>query len=154
MITGAARAEAALLVIDAHEGVQENSRRHGFMLSMLGMRQIAVLVNKMDLVGYSQDVFERIVAEYTAFLGRFGVTPLWFIPVSGFTGENVVTPSPNSRWYSGPTVLDALEAFKTRPSARRRAVSHAGARRLQVHPAERRPPHRGGHRRQRPDHGR
>jgi bifunctional enzyme CysN/CysC len=116
MITGAARAEAALLVIDAQEGVQENSRRHGFMLSMLGLRQIAVLVNKMDLVGHRQDVFDAIVAEYKEFLGRFGVTPLWFIPVSGFTGDNLVTPSPNLAWYSGPTVLEALEAFKTRPS--------------------------------------
>jgi bifunctional enzyme CysN/CysC len=115
MITGAARAEAALLVIDAHEGVRENSRRHGFMLSMLGIGQIAVVVNKMDLVGYSQDIFEGIVAEYAAFLGRFGVTPLWFIPVSGVTGENVVTAAPNLAWYRGPTVLDALEAFESRP---------------------------------------
>jgi bifunctional enzyme CysN/CysC len=115
MITGASRAEAALLVIDAHEGVKENSRRHGFMLSMLGIGQIAVLVNKMDLVEYSQEVFDRIVAEYGEFLRRFGVTPVWFIPVSGVTGENLAAPAPNLSWYSGPTVLDALEAFENRP---------------------------------------
>src|SRR5690349_15495402 len=68
MVTGAARAEAGLLVIDAQEGVQENSRRHGYMMSMLGVRQTAVLVNKMDLVGYRQEEFARIQQEYTAFL--------------------------------------------------------------------------------------
>jgi len=115
MITGASRAEAALLVIDAQDGVRENSRRHGFMLSMLGIAQIAVLVNKMDLVAYSQQVFERIVAEYREFLGRFGVTPVWFIPVSGVTGENVVTSAPSLGWYDGPTVLEALEGFESRP---------------------------------------
>ena len=115
MITGASRAEAALLVIDAHEGVRENSRRHGFMLSMLGIGQIAVLVNKMDLVGYRQDVFDRIVGEYGEFLGRFGVSPARFIPVSGVSGENLVTPARSLAWYDGPTVLEALEAFENRP---------------------------------------
>ncbi len=73
MISGAARAEAALLVIDANEGVQENSRRHGYMLSMLGIKQLAVLVNKMDLVDYSQSTFEAIVKEYTDFLNSIGI---------------------------------------------------------------------------------
>ena len=114
MITGASSAEAALLVIDAQEGVQENSRRHGFMLSMLGVGQIAVVINKMDLVGYRQEVFETIVAEEREFLGRLGVTPRAFIPVSGFTGENLVAPAPRMAWYRGPTVLDALEAFDNR----------------------------------------
>jgi bifunctional enzyme CysN/CysC len=115
MITGAARAEAALLVIDAHEGIKENSRRHAFLLSMLGIRQIAVLVNKMDLVDYSADVFERVVAEYAEFLDRIGVTPAWFIPVSGLRGENLISPSANLAWYNGPTVLDGLDAFEDRP---------------------------------------
>ncbi len=116
MISGAARADAALLVIDAKEGVQENSRRHGFMLSMLGIRQIAVLVNKMDLVEYSQATFDAVVSEYREFLARFGVTPSWFIPVSGFHGENLVTSAESLSWYRGPTVLDALDAFESRPS--------------------------------------
>jgi bifunctional enzyme CysN/CysC len=114
MITGASRAEAALLVIDASEGVRENSRRHGFMLSMLGITQIAVLVNKMDLVDHSQPVFERIVAEYAAFLARVGVTPRCYIPVSGATGENVATPASQLSWYRGPTVLEALDQFDNR----------------------------------------
>jgi bifunctional enzyme CysN/CysC len=115
MITGASRAEAALLVIDAQEGIRENSRRHGFMLSMLGIGQIAVLVNKMDLVDYSREVFDRVVDEYGRFLARFGVTPVWFIPVSGVTGENVAATASNLAWYRGPTVLEALEGFESRP---------------------------------------
>src|SRR4029453_3783874 len=92
MVTGGSRAEAALLVIDAHEGIQENSRRHGFMLAMIGIRQIAVLVNKMDLVAYRRDVFDTIVSAYGEFLDRIGITPTWFIPVSGFQGENRADP--------------------------------------------------------------
>ena len=114
MITGASRAEAALLVIDAAEGVRENSRRHGFMLSMLGINQIAVLVNKMDLVHHSRTVFERIVADYAAFLARVGVTPRCYIPVSGATGENVATPASQLSWFRGPTVLEALDQFDNR----------------------------------------
>ena len=117
MISGAARADAALLVIDAHEGVQENSRRHGYMLSMLGIRQIAVVVNKMDLAGYRQDVFDRVVDEYSAFLARVGLRPAAFIPVSGFHGENLIAPAPAFAWYSGPSVLAALEDFVCRPAA-------------------------------------
>ena len=116
MVTGAARAEAALLVIDADEGVRENSRRHGYMMSMLGIRQIAILVNKMDLPDYSQDVFAKIVDEYTAFLKEINVTPACFIPVSGMQGDNIAELSPrNMPWYTGKTVLDMLDAFEKEP---------------------------------------
>jgi len=115
MVTGASRAEAALLVIDAREGIQDNSRRHAFMLAMLGIRQVVVLVNKMDLVGYSREVFDRLAIEFREFLARVGVTPAWFIPVSGFNGDNLVSPAATLPWYDGPTVLDALEAFENRP---------------------------------------
>ena len=116
MVTGAARAEAALLVIDAHEGVRENSRRHGYMMSMLGIRQIAILVNKMDLPDYSQDVFAKIVDEYTAFLKEINVTPACFIPVSGMQGDNIAELAPqNMPWYTGKTVLDMLDAFEKEP---------------------------------------
>jgi bifunctional enzyme CysN/CysC len=111
MVTGASRAEAALLVIDAKEGVQENSRRHGYMMSMLGIRQIAVLVNKMDLVGYDQRHFEGIVAEYSAFLERIGVHPAAFIPAAGREGDNIALRSRAMPWYQGPTVLEALDRF-------------------------------------------
>jgi bifunctional enzyme CysN/CysC len=116
MITGAARAEAALLVIDAQEGVQENSRRHGYMVSLLGIRQLAVLVNKMDLVGWDRAVYDRIVREYGAFLEQVGIRPQCFIPASGRDGDNIATRSTNLPWYNGPTVLDALDGFYTEPS--------------------------------------
>jgi len=115
MVTGANRADAALLVIDAHEGIMENSRRHGFMLSVLGIRQIAVVVNKMDLVGYSQPVFDRLVEEYAQFLEQIGVKASLFLPVSAANGDNLVTASSRLPWHDGPTVLDAIESFHSRP---------------------------------------
>jgi bifunctional enzyme CysN/CysC len=111
MITGAARADAALLVIDAREGVRENSRRHGYMMSMLGIRQLAVLVNKMDLVGFDPAVFEGIVEEYGGFLGRLEMQPAAFIPVSGREGSNIAREEPRTAWYRGPTVLEQLDRF-------------------------------------------
>lgn len=115
MITGASRAEAALLVIDAREGIMENTKRHGYMLSMLGLRQLAVLVNKMDLTQYDREVFGRIKAEYTAFLGRLGIEPVSFIPVSGMEGVNISEKSPLTPWYDGPTVLEQIDAFQHKP---------------------------------------
>lgn len=111
MISGAARAEAALLVIDANEGVQENSRRHGYMLSMLGIKQLAVLVNKMDLVDYSQSTFEAIVKEYTEFLNSIGIVAKTYIPVSGREGDGIAKLTDNISWYSEQTVLDVLDDF-------------------------------------------
>jgi bifunctional enzyme CysN/CysC len=112
MVTGAASAEAALLLIDASEGVQEQSRRHGFLLSLLGIRQIAVLVNKMDLKDYSDKVFKSIEDEYRAFLKQFDVEPKLFIPIAAAKGDNVANKSANMSWYSGPTVLEALDRFQ------------------------------------------
>jgi bifunctional enzyme CysN/CysC len=117
LITGAARAEAALLVIDAQEGIQENSRRHATMLSMLGIRQLAVVVNKMDLAGYRQDRFEGVVTTFRTFLNRLGVTAQTWIPVSARHGGNVVSRAPEMPWFTGPTVLEALEAFRPEPLA-------------------------------------
>ncbi len=115
LVTGAARAEAALLVIDAKEGVRENSRRHGYMMGMLGIRQLVVIVNKMDLVGYDQAAFDEIETEYRAFLSRLDVTPLRCIPVSGRDGENIARHSGLMPWYQGPTVLEALDQFQAEP---------------------------------------
>ena len=111
MISGAARAEAAILVIDAREGVRENSRRHGFMTAMLGIRQILVVVNKMDLVGYDQSVFTAIHEEYAEFLAEIQATPLGFVPVSGRHGDNLVAPSPRTPWYKGPPLLERIDAL-------------------------------------------
>lgn len=111
MISGAARAEAALLLIDALEGVKEQSKKHGYLLSLLGVRQFAVVVNKMDLVGYRQDVFDGIEKEYREFLGQFKAVPSQFIPVSAKLGDNIANRSTTMSWYSGPTVLETLSAF-------------------------------------------
>jgi len=110
MVSGASRAEAALLVIDAEEGVQENSRRHGYMISMLGIRQLVVLVNKMDLVAHRRDVFDAIVAEYRNFLAEVGLEA-HFVPVSGLNGDTIASLGPNMPWYDGPTVLETLDRF-------------------------------------------
>ena len=112
MVTGAANAEAALLLIDAHEGVQENSRRHGYLLNLLGIRQIAVLVNKMDLVEYDQAKFNEIEAEYRRWLKSIGVEPKVFIPIAAKVGDNIATRSRNMAWWNGPTVLETLDEFK------------------------------------------
>jgi bifunctional enzyme CysN/CysC len=111
MISGAARAEAALLVIDAKEGVQENSRRHGYLLSMLGIKQVAVCVNKMDLAEYSQTTFESIRHEYRQFLSQIGVEAMDFIPLSAREGDNVIANSERMPWYTGPTALDIVDSF-------------------------------------------
>lgn len=112
MITGASRAEAALLMIDAKEGVQENSRRHAYMLSMLGIHQIAVVINKMDRVGYDQNVYEKVKAEYLEFLKKINITPKFVLPVSAFKGENIVTKSDKMPWYDGMCVLEVLDHFE------------------------------------------
>src|SRR5439155_12707176 len=112
MVSGAARAEAALLVIDAAEGVQEQSRRHGQLLALVGVQQVAVVVNKMDLVGYSRDRYAAIVDEYSAFLEQLGVTPERFVPASASLGDNVAEAGANMPWYDGPTVLDTLGLFR------------------------------------------
>jgi len=116
MVTGASRAEAALLVIDAHEGIKENSKRHGHMLSMLGIRQVSILVNKMDLVDYSEEVFNQVKKDFTAFLKNLNVTPESFIPISAMEGDNIVTQSPKTSWYQGSSVLNQMDLFKIQPS--------------------------------------
>src|SRR5216684_6745577 len=103
MVTGAANAEAALLLIDAHEGVQENSRRHGYLLNLLGIRQIAVLVNKMDLENYSESRFNQIETEYRAWLRTIGVQPTVFVPIAAKHGDNIASRSVQMPWWQGPT---------------------------------------------------
>ena len=111
MVTGAARAEAAVLVIDAYEGIRENSKRHGYMMSFLGIKNITICVNKMDLVGYREDVFENIRREYTEFLQDINLRPDNFIPISAREGDNIMLSSKNMPWYKGVSVLEALDGF-------------------------------------------
>lgn len=112
MVTGAANSEAALLLIDAHEGVQEQSRRHGYLLHLLGVHQVAVVVNKMDLVGYSAERFGRIAETYRAYLKGLGVEPACFVPISAREGDNMIEHSSHMPWYQGHTVVQALDSFE------------------------------------------
>ncbi len=115
MITGAAHADASLLLIDANEGVQEQSRRHGYLLHLLGIQQVVVLVNKMDLKNHDESVFRSIETEYRAFLKQIHVEPKTFIPISAKNGDNIASHSSNMPWHKGATVLQALDEFKVPP---------------------------------------
>ncbi len=111
MVTGAARADAALIIIDASEGVQEQTRRHGYLLRLIGVRQVVVVVNKMDLVDYSQDVFDKVSSEYRQFLKGIGVEAQFVLPVSARQGDNIAARGDNLTWFTGPAVLEALDAI-------------------------------------------
>jgi bifunctional enzyme CysN/CysC len=112
MITGASNADAAVLVIAASEGVREQSRRHAYLLTLLGIKQVIVVVNKMDLVDFSEQRFQEIKTEYQKFLVDLGLTARCFVPASAKSGENVAHKSEALRWYHGPTVLEALDAVE------------------------------------------
>ena len=122
MITGASQAEAALLIVDASEGVKEQTKRHAYILKMLGLGQVAVLINKMDLVGYSKERFDKVREDLLAFLGSVGIRSGHTVPVSARSGDNVAFASRNMPWYEGPTVLDALDSFDTIESATHRPL--------------------------------
>lgn len=111
MITGAAQADGAVLIIDALEGVRDQTRRHGYLLHLLGIRQVAVVVNKMDRVDFSAARFKEISDEITAHLVGLGVTPTAVVPISARDGDGVSARTPNIAWYRGPTVVEALDAL-------------------------------------------
>jgi len=112
MVSGAAGAEAALLVIDASEGMQEQTRRHAYLLRLLGLQQVAVVVNKLDLVGFSETRFRTIEREARDFLGEIGVVPRLVVPISARHGDNLKALSPSMPWHRGPTLIEALQAFE------------------------------------------
>src|SRR5215212_9469223 len=109
MATGASTCDVAIILIDARNGVMRQTRRHSFIASLLGIRHVAVAINKMDLVGYSEDVFERIKQEYSQFAAKLELGDLRFVPVSALRGDNVVDPSEMMPWYRGETLLHFLE---------------------------------------------
>jgi bifunctional enzyme CysN/CysC len=111
MATGASRADLAILLIDARKGVLVQTRRHSLICSLLGLRHVVVAVNKMDLVSYQTDIFERIVAEYNAFALQLGFSSITSIPISARYGDNMTSPSDKTPWYHGPTLLDYLETI-------------------------------------------
>ncbi len=111
MVSGAASADAAIVVVDAAEGVREQSRRHAYLLHLLGIRQVAVVVNKMDLVAFDQARFDEVSKEITEYLTSIGVTPMVIVPISARDGDNIAKRSRRTSWYDGPTVLSALDGF-------------------------------------------
>jgi bifunctional enzyme CysN/CysC len=112
MVTGASTAQLAVILIDARKGVLAQTRRHSYLCHLLGIRNFVLAVNKMDLVGYDQDIFNAIVTDYTAFATGIGITEFTAIPMSGFRGDNIAAHSDNMAWYSGPPLLAHLETME------------------------------------------
>lgn len=128
MVTGASTADLAVILVDARKGVLVQTQRHSYICHLLGIRNIVLAVNKMDLVEYDQTVFDRIVAEYGDFAKSIGIEDFTAIPISGFKGDNITAaPSGNTPWYRGPSLVDHLEAVNVRS-----AVDQAKAFRMPV----------------------
>jgi bifunctional enzyme CysN/CysC len=109
MVTGASTADLAIILVDARHGVLTQTRRHSFLVSLLGIRHIVVAINKMDIVGYAEDAYERIKADYVDFASRLELPDVHFMPISALKGDNVVTNSPNMPWYTGSPLMPLLE---------------------------------------------
>ncbi|MXO61032.1 sulfate adenylyltransferase subunit CysN [Altererythrobacter salegens] len=120
MVTGASTADLAVILIDARKGVLVQTRRHSFLCHLIGIRNIVLAVNKMDLVDYSQEVFDKIVADYAGFAKEIGIESFTALPISGFKGDNITTaPSANTPWYEGPSLIDHLETVEVRSAVDR-----------------------------------
>ena len=112
MITGASTADLAVVLIDARKGVMTQTRRHSYIVSLIGIRHVVLAVNKMDLVGWSQAAFDEIVSDYSAFAAQIGIENVVCIPISGLDGDNVTTPGDQAPWYRGPTLMTHLETVE------------------------------------------
>ena len=117
MVTGASTADLAVILVDARKGILTQTRRHSYLAHLLGIRNIVLAVNKMDLVGYDQAIFNRIVMTYRAFASELGITRFTPIPISGFKGDNITLRSDNTPWYQGPTLIDHLETVEVNSAA-------------------------------------
>jgi len=113
MATGASTAELAIILCDASRGLTVQSRRHAYIAALLGIPHFVIAVNKMDLVGYNEDVFREIRAEFEPFLHKVGAKDPYFLPLSALKGDNVVEPSQNMAWFNGPSLLEHLETVET-----------------------------------------
>src|SRR6185436_14957856 len=109
MVTGASTADLAVILIDARKGVLTQTRRHSYLAHLIGIRNLVLAVNKMDLIDYDQARYEEIVADYTAFAQEIGIKAFTAMPISGFKGDNITTSSPNMTWYSGKPLMEHLE---------------------------------------------
>lgn len=112
MVTGASTADLAVVLVDARKGVLTQTRRHSFLVSLIGIRRVVLAVNKMDLVGWSQEIFDEIVEDYRAFADQIGLEGVVSIPISGLKGDNITAPGGNSPWYAGPTLMEHLETVE------------------------------------------
>jgi elongation factor 1-alpha len=117
MLTGASHAQLAILVVSAPDGIQEQTRRHTFLLKMLGIKNVLVAVNKMDLVGFRQPAFEELKQKVTGFLASMEYCAAGFIPISALEGDNVYKPSARMEWYSGPSLIQALDGMEPEEAA-------------------------------------
>jgi bifunctional enzyme CysN/CysC len=117
MVTGASTADLAVILIDARKGVLQQTRRHSYLVHLLGIRHVVLAVNKMDLVGYDQATFDAILADYRAFATSIGITDFTAIPISGFKGDNITALSANTPWYSGPALIEHLETVEVDAAA-------------------------------------
>ena len=117
MVTGASTADLAVILIDARKGVLVQTRRHSYLAHLIGIKNIVLAVNKMDLVGYDQSVFDAIVEDYTAFANSIGINAFTPMPISGFKGDNITGLSENTPWYSGPTLIEHLETVEVNSAA-------------------------------------
>lgn len=122
MISGAASAEAAILVVDAKEGIQEQSKRHGYILSLLGIKKIYVVVNKMDLVDYSEERFNEIQVQFNEFLNNLNIYPEKYIPISAYHGKNIISKSKKMPWYNGDTVLENMDKIEKEKGIEEKAL--------------------------------
>jgi bifunctional enzyme CysN/CysC len=118
MVTGASTADAAVILIDARKGVLTQTRRHSYLVKLLGIRHVVLAVNKMDLVGWDQATFDRIVADYRAFADQIGLETFTPIPISGLTGANMASQGEDSPWYQGPILMDWLEGVEVEDDLR------------------------------------
>ncbi|MBM3997196.1 MAG: sulfate adenylyltransferase subunit CysN [Planctomycetes bacterium] len=112
MVTGASTASLAVILIDANKGVLTQTRRHSYLVSLIGIRHIVLAVNKMDMIGFSQEVFAKILADYCEFAKQIGLTDIVAIPISALNGENITEPSDKTPWYKGPTLMHHLETVE------------------------------------------
>ncbi len=112
MVTGASTADLAVILVDARKGILTQTRRHSYLVALVGIRKVVLAVNKMDLVGYDQAVFERIVADYRDFAESLGITAFLAIPISGLAGDNITSASERTPWYSGPSLIHHLETVE------------------------------------------
>lgn len=113
MVTGASTADLAVILVDARKGVLQQTRRHSFLVNLLGIKHVVLAVNKMDLVAYDQSTFDAIVEDYAGFAKEVGIEAFTAIAISGFKGDNIISaPSPNTPWYGGPSLIDHLESVE------------------------------------------